>query len=73
MAQSRHREAKQGINMKTKKSSQVWVVVEVESGVPVLAEVFANRKTAERRERKLRMDMRQDYDEMGLFEATIVR
>ena len=57
--------------MKTKLSNQVWVVVEVGSGVPVLAEVFTNRNKAERRERQMRAEMRQDYDEVGLFAATV--
>jgi hypothetical protein len=63
--------AKQSINMKTKQSNQVWVVVEVESGIPVLAEVFANKTTAKSRERTLREDLRPDYDEVGIFEATV--
>jgi len=57
--------------MKTKQLNRVWVVVEVDSGIPVLTEVFANREKAEKREHKLRMEMRQDYDEVGLFEATV--
>lgn len=57
--------------MKTKLSNQVWVVVEVGSGVPVLAEVFAKRGKAEKRERKLRAEVRQDYDEVGLFEVMV--
>lgn len=65
MAQSHHR--------KTKQTNQVWVVVEVGSGVPVLAEVFADKVSAKKRERKLRAEMRQDYDEVGLFEATLCR
>lgn len=59
--------------MKTKRPNQVWVVVEVGSGVPVLVEVFADKISAKKRERKLRTEMRQDYDEVGLFEATLCR
>ena len=57
--------------MKTNQSNQVWVVVDVESGIPVLAEVFADRHSAKKRERELRADLRQDYDEVGIFEATV--
>jgi len=57
--------------MKTRSSNQVWVVVEVESGVPVLAEVFTNEVSAKRREDELRTEIRQDYDAVGLFESTL--
>ena len=59
--------------MKTKQSDEVWVVVDVRSGVPVQAEAFADRNVAERRHRKLRREMRQDYDEIGLFQVTVRR
>jgi hypothetical protein len=54
-----------------KKSRRVWVVVEVESGIPVLAEVYSDRLSAEKREIKLRKELRPDYDEVGVFEAAI--
>ena len=59
--------------MKTKQPKRVWVVVEVRSGVPVLAEVFTDEVSAKKRERKLRTEMRQDYDEVGLFESARCR
>jgi hypothetical protein len=59
--------------MKTKQSDQIWIVVDVQSGVPVQAEAFAERNAAKRRQQKLRRQMRQDYDEIGLFEVTIRR
>jgi len=59
--------------MKTKQSDQVWVVVEVKSGIPVQAEAFAERNVAKRRHQKLRGQMRQDYDEIGLFEVMVRR
>ena len=73
VAQAHHWKPKQNLLMKTKGSDQVWVVVEVQSGVPVLAEVFADRRAAKRCQRKLRTKMRQDYDEVGLFEGTVRR
>ena len=57
--------------MKAKKSNPIWVVVEVESGVPVLAEVFQEKDLAERRQQELRSEMREDYDEVGLFQTTV--
>src|SRR5208282_1943033 len=68
LAQPRDGNPKQRINMKTKQSNQVWVVVEVQSGIPVLAEVFAKKIAAQRLERQLRRDLRQDYDAAGIFE-----
>ena len=59
--------------MKTKQSDEVWVVVDVRSGVPVQAEAFADRNVAKRRHQKLRREMRQDYDEIGFFEVTVRR
>ncbi len=59
--------------MKRNQTNQVWVVVDVKSGVPVRAEVFADEGSAKKRERKLRAEMRKDYDEVGLFEDTVRR
>jgi hypothetical protein len=59
--------------MKTKQSDEVWVVVEVKSGIPVQVEAFAERNVAKRRQQKLRVQMRQDYDEVGFFKATVRR
>lgn len=57
--------------MTNKNSSRVWVVVEVQSGIPALAEVFSDRPTAEKRETNLRKKLRPDYDEVGVFETII--
>jgi hypothetical protein len=57
--------------MRNKNSSRVWVVVEVQSGIPALAEVYADRPSAEKREASLRKKLRPDYDEVGVFETAI--
>jgi hypothetical protein len=57
--------------MSKKNSNRVWVVVEVQSGIPALAEVFSDRPSAEKRETNLRKKIRPDYDEVGVFETTI--
>lgn len=57
--------------MPKKNSSRVWVVVEVQSGIPALAEVYTDRLSAEKREVNLRKKMRPDYDEVGVFETAI--
>lgn len=57
--------------MKTEKTNRLWVVVWVQSGVPVQAEVFADKLLAEKCEMRLRSKRRVDYDEVGLFEAKV--
>ena len=52
-------------------SNRLWVVVEVQSGIPMLAEVFSDQLSAEKREVNLRKTLRPDYDEVGVFETTI--
>jgi len=52
-------------------NSTIWVVVLVESGIPVRAEAYRDPKTALKREKALRRKMRQDYDEVGVFEVEI--
>jgi hypothetical protein len=49
----------------------IWVVVLVQSGVPVLVEAYFDEKNAEIREQALREDINPDYDEVGLFEVKI--
>ena len=53
------------------KPQVLWVVVVVESGVPVLVEAHPDVKTAKGRERFFRKSMRKDYDEVGVFEVEV--
>jgi hypothetical protein len=53
------------------KPQTIWIVVLVESGIPVSAEAFQKQEDAVRREQQLREDVREAYDEVGLFETTI--
>ena len=73
MVQPAQGSVKQSVTMKTKRTSQVWVVVEVKSGVPVGAETFSEEGSARKREQKLRAEMRENYDEVGLFATRIRR
>lgn len=57
--------------MAQKQSDLLWVVVKVESGIPVTVEVYRDKQLAEMRERSLRTCMRPDDDEIGLFELQI--
>lgn len=52
------------------KAERFWVVVLVQSGIPVSAEVYQNWKAGVRREKTLRSRMRPDNDEIGIFEVT---
>jgi len=46
----------------------LWVVVKVESGIPVMIEAYGDKKSAEMRERDLRKYMHPENDETGVFE-----
>ena len=54
-----------------KKSKPLWVVVKVESGIPASIQAFRSIKSARRCERRLNMDLREDYDATGVFEVQI--
>ncbi len=64
------------IQVKSKKTGPqrpeiVWAVVIVESGIPVTVEAYYDMKTAKRRERFFRKGLREDYDEVGVFQVEI--
>ena len=50
---------------------ELWVVVEVQSGIPVGVNAYLNKRSAVRREQALRKRMRPDYDEVGIFNVRI--
>jgi len=49
------------------RTKSVWVVVAVESGVPVAVHAYRDRRVASSAEGLLRRRMRPDNDETGLF------
>lgn len=53
--------------MKKVDSNIIWVVVKVESGIPVSVEVFRKPTAARHREEQLRAEMNPDNDEVGVF------
>ena len=57
--------------MENQKPDMVWVVVLVESGIPVCAEVYRDVESAWARGKSWRENMRPDYDEVGVFEVEI--
>lgn len=54
-------------------AEHVWIVVKVQSGIPVLAEAYQNQRTAMLREKVLRADMHLESDETGVFETRVAR
>ncbi|CAG0928835.1 hypothetical protein TFLX_01085 [Thermoflexales bacterium] len=56
---------------RNKSIETVWVVVVVKGGFPVSVEVHRDRKIAKQRERFLSKDLREAYDEIGLFKIEI--
>jgi hypothetical protein len=50
---------------------KIWVVVLVESGIPISVEVFRNFIEAKKREKVLRSQSRPDNDEIGFFELPL--
>jgi len=57
--------------MPERRSELLWVVVKVESGIPVTVEAYRDRLSAEAREQSLRECMNPENDETGVFEIPI--
>lgn len=49
----------------------IWIVVKVESGIPVSVEAYRNRQSAKKRESLFRRHMHPENDETGVFEVKI--
>jgi hypothetical protein len=49
----------------------IWVVVKVESGIPVMVEAYHDGQSAELRNQFLRLNMHPENDETGVFEIQI--
>jgi len=57
--------------MPGKQPELLWVVVKVESGIPVSVEAYRDRRSAEMREQSFRGHMNLENDEAGVFEIQI--
>lgn len=58
-----------GEQMISKKQCELlWVVVKVESGIPVMVEAYSKKGSAKMREQSLRKYMHPENDETGIFE-----
>jgi len=55
--------------MSGKQPESLWIVVKVESGIPVTVEAYRDRRSAEMREQAWRERMNSDNDETGVFEV----
>ena len=51
-----------------KQPEPLWVVVKVESGIPVMVEAYRDKQSAEMREQSWRKYMHPENDETGVFE-----
>ena len=49
-------------------SESLWVVMKVESGIPVMVQACLDRQCAQMREQVLRQHMHPENDETGVFE-----
>jgi hypothetical protein len=59
--------------MQAEISNLIWIVVKVESGIPVVAEAYEDEEKALSRERMLREeDFNPDDDETGVFPTHVV-
>ena len=57
--------------MAEKEKAELWIVVQVMSGVPVSVNAYGKCSQARRREKWLRQRMRPDYDEAGIFRVQV--
>lgn len=55
----------------SRRLSGLWIVVKVESGIPVEVEVFPDRESAEARDKILHEQMHPENDEIGIFEVRV--
>lgn len=59
--------------MKSHSFKNVFVVVKVHSGIPVIAEAFTEEDSARKRAKALHRDFNLDYDAIGLFCSPVKR
>lgn len=57
--------------MQQKQPENIWAVVEVKSGIPVMVEIYRDMRSAEAREKRIRKKMHPENDETGVFRVLI--
>ena len=50
---------------------QLWILVEVRSGIPTAVQIFENARSAQSREKELREDLNLENDETGIFSISL--
>jgi len=55
--------------MRSEAWNELWIVVKVESGVPVAVAAYPEEREARRAEQHLRRRMHSENDETGVFEV----
>lgn len=55
------------------RTQKMWVVVEVQNGIPTLVRIFDEPVEARAYENNVRQDMHPENDETGIFEVEIPR
>jgi hypothetical protein len=53
------------------RGKELWVVVMVQSGIPVSVDAYRHKERALRRRTQLRTSVREDYDATGVFRIAI--
>ena len=62
---------REGRMLAEKESDLQWVVVKVESGMPVDVQTFSRLEDAKQQEDEWRLRMNPDNDETGIFETRV--
>jgi hypothetical protein len=58
--------------MKTnREQSEIFIVVQVHSGIPILAEAYTDETAAIDRAEELKTDTNPEYDEVDVFDAQL--
>ena len=58
--------------MKTNREhSEIFIVVHVHSGIPILAEAYTDETAAIDRAEELKVDINPEYDEVDVFDAQL--
>ncbi len=63
--------AAQSGSAEQKPTKRLWIVVKAERGVPVMMDVYRDKRSANRRDKFLRQHMRAEMDEVRLFEIKL--
>ena len=57
--------------VKIRKKNDIWVVVEVKSGIPVSAQAFSKFRIAKTKKDDLKKNINEESDEVSIFKINI--